>query len=68
MTTVDHDKGKSGAPLLEARDLTRAFGSGATAVQALRDVSLTVEEGEMVAIMGPSGFGFVSSSSTCCRR
>ncbi|MBS1886410.1 MAG: ABC transporter ATP-binding protein [Actinobacteria bacterium] len=45
------------APLLEARGLTRAFGAGATAVQALRGVDLTVGEGELVAIMGPSGSG-----------
>jgi len=43
--------------LLQARELDRSFGSGATAVRALRDVDLTVEEGEMVAIMGPSGSG-----------
>jgi putative ABC transport system ATP-binding protein len=43
--------------LLEARDLQRSFGSGATAVRALAGVDLTVAEGEMVAIMGPSGSG-----------
>jgi putative ABC transport system ATP-binding protein len=57
MATPVDDQGRSGTPLLEARELSRAFGSGATAVQALHDVSLTVEEGEMVAIMGPSGSG-----------
>ncbi len=43
--------------LLEAKGLQRSFGSGATAVRALRDVDLRVGEGEMVAIMGPSGSG-----------
>jgi putative ABC transport system ATP-binding protein len=43
--------------LLEAEGLQRTFGSGATAVRALRDVDLGVREGEMVAIMGPSGSG-----------
>ncbi len=44
-------------PLLEARGVMRAFGAGATAVQALGGVDLAVAEGEMVAIMGPSGSG-----------
>ncbi|HEX6153429.1 MAG TPA: ABC transporter ATP-binding protein, partial [Solirubrobacterales bacterium] len=43
--------------LLEAEGLQRTFGSGATAVRALRDVGLRVRQGEMVAIMGPSGSG-----------
>ncbi|MGV1049983.1 MAG: ABC transporter ATP-binding protein [Solirubrobacterales bacterium] len=46
-----------GGPLLEASHLERSFGSGATAVRALRDVDLAVAAGEMVAIMGPSGSG-----------
>ncbi|CAN5670638.1 ABC transporter ATP-binding protein [soil metagenome] len=43
--------------IIEARNLNKRYASGDAVVQALRDVSLTVEEGEMVAIMGPSGSG-----------
>jgi putative ABC transport system ATP-binding protein len=42
---------------IEARDLSRTFGEGNSAVRALVDVDLQVARGEMVAIMGPSGSG-----------
>lgn len=44
-------------PFLEIRDLTRIYGTGDTAVQALNHVSLSVERGEFVSIMGASGSG-----------
>jgi putative ABC transport system ATP-binding protein len=40
-----------------ARALTRRYGEGATAVDALRGVDLDVRSGELVAVMGPSGSG-----------
>ena len=43
--------------LLELRRVSKVYGSGPTAVCALRDVDLSVDRGELVAIMGPSGSG-----------
>ncbi len=40
-----------------ASNLTRRFGEGAAAVEALRGVSLAVKDGELVGIMGASGSG-----------
>jgi putative ABC transport system ATP-binding protein len=42
---------------VEARDLTRVYGEGETAVEALRGVDIEVSSGELVAVMGPSGSG-----------
>jgi putative ABC transport system ATP-binding protein len=43
--------------LIEARDLTKIYDSGEVAVHALRGISLDLEEGELLAIMGSSGSG-----------
>jgi len=45
-----------GAPVV-ARALTRRYGEGGTAVDALRGVDVDVRAGELVAVMGPSGSG-----------
>lgn len=45
------------SPMLELRGVSKVYGSGPTEVKALQDVSLSVDRGEMVAVMGPSGSG-----------
>jgi putative ABC transport system ATP-binding protein len=42
---------------VDARDISRRYGEGETAVDALRGVDLGVRSGELVAVMGPSGSG-----------
>lgn len=44
-------------PVLDVRGLTKVYGIGEAAVHALRGVTLTVERGDYVAIMGSSGSG-----------
>ncbi len=43
--------------VVTAHELTRRYGSGDTAVDALRGVSLDVPDGKLTAVMGPSGSG-----------
>ncbi len=42
---------------MEAKELWKVYDTGSTQVQALRGVDLSINAGEMVAIMGPSGCG-----------
>ncbi|MGE3076918.1 MAG: ABC transporter ATP-binding protein [Dehalococcoidia bacterium] len=44
-------------PLVDAKELVRVFGAAGAEVAALRGVDITIEEGEIVAIVGPSGCG-----------
>ena len=48
--------GNNGAVVV-ASDITRTYGQGDTAVQALRGVSVDIAAGKLTAVMGPSGSG-----------
>jgi putative ABC transport system ATP-binding protein len=59
-TTFPPDAGPDGlvsAPAVAGRGLTRRYGTGASAVDALRGVSLELPQGQFTAVMGPSGSG-----------
>ena len=43
--------------VVSAKEITRRYGEGDTAVDALRGVSLDVSQGQLTAVMGPSGSG-----------
>ena len=47
----------AGGPVVKGRDLEKRYGDGATAVHALRGVSVEVAAGSFTAVMGPSGSG-----------
>ena len=56
-TTTEPTPAAPTGAVVSARDLTRRYGEGDTAVDALRGVSLDVSRGELLAVMGPSGSG-----------
>jgi macrolide transport system ATP-binding/permease protein len=43
--------------MIEVKNLSKTFGKGNVSIPALKDVSLTISQGEYVAVMGPSGSG-----------
>ena len=45
------------APIIEAENVSKSYGSGPARVQALKDVNLSVRSGELTVLMGPSGSG-----------
>jgi putative ABC transport system ATP-binding protein len=45
------------SPVLEAHGVGKVLGSGAGRVEALRDINLSLREGELTILMGPSGSG-----------
>src|SRR5512146_2205503 len=47
----------SGVPVLGIRGLGKTYGSGETAVRALRNVDLDVRSGEFIVLLGASGSG-----------
>ena len=42
-------------PIIEIRDLRRGFAAGGEEIVVLKDVDLTIERGELIAIIGQSG-------------
>lgn len=43
--------------ILRCENLTKVYGEGNTAIKALDNISFSVEKGEFVSIVGPSGSG-----------
>jgi len=53
----DFTKPEANMPLIQAENLTKVYGKGDTAIIALDHVTMSVNSGELVAVMGPSGCG-----------
>lgn len=51
------DNSNNNKPIIHMENITKVFYMGENEVRALDDVSLSIQKGEMIAIMGPSGSG-----------
>ena len=56
--------GATPVPLISLRGITKTYGEGSTAFQALKGVNLDIHAGDFVAIMGPSGSGKSTAMNT----
>lgn len=61
MSATETKPENASQPLIELRGVTKVYGTGSAAMQALRGVDLQIQRGEFVAVMGASGSG----KSTC---
>ena len=52
--------------LIEAKNINKTFQDGSKEITALKDTDFSVEAGEFVAIVGPSGSGKIGRAS--CRE
>ncbi|MBS0239449.1 MAG: ABC transporter ATP-binding protein [Proteobacteria bacterium] len=57
----------AGAPLVDVRNLSVAFGDGAEAVRVVKGVTFTIGKGETVALVGESGSGKTVSAMSILR-
>jgi putative ABC transport system ATP-binding protein len=57
LVQADHPAPPTADAVVTARDVVRRYGSGDTAVDALRGVSVDIAAGRLTAVMGPSGSG-----------
>ena len=48
---------KTARPIIQLKNLTKVYGIGDAAHDALDEIDLTIREGEFIAVMGPSGCG-----------
>ena len=57
MTAVASLDSHGGGPLIQLEGITKTFGTGSAAFQALKGVDMSIERGDFAAIMGSSGSG-----------
>ena len=44
-------------PIIKLENISRSYKNGQVVIEALKNINLSIEEGEFISIMGPSGSG-----------